>query len=322
MEKKKNAILQIRYDKLFHDLFNENDMSLLEWTASQILECDVSEVKGKVSVLNIRLPRTNEKERIKYVDLVVIYKNQKIIIELNNNYQGFYLRNVLYALNTLSNYYNLDKYNYYEKENFSKVILVNLNWYKTKSLSKKVPSKKIITYEYPIDDVLKEYYNLDYLVKITNINLDYYEKLSYDNLDNYDKLYKLLTVDSEDMLKKFSKYEELNYYSKKLYNLSNDNKYLEEIMSEEMERNLRNQEKYLAGLYEGKIEGKEEGKKEARVETEAEIAKVKDEAKQKIKKTQTLIVKNLLNKNMTDSEIIEITNLSKEELEKIKKELE
>ena len=112
-------------------------MSLLEWTASQILECDVSEVKGKVSVLNIRLPRTNEKERIKYVDLVVIYKNQKIIIELNNNYQGFYLRNVLYALNTLSNYYNLDKYNYYEKENFSKVILVNLNWYKTKSLSKK-----------------------------------------------------------------------------------------------------------------------------------------------------------------------------------------
>ena len=321
MENKKNVILQIRYDKLFHDLFNENDMSLLEWTASQILECDVSEVKGKVSVLNIRLPRTNEKERIKYVDLVVIYKMQKIIIELNNNYQGFYLRNVLYALNTLSNYYNLDKYNYYEKENFSKVILVNLNWYKTKSLSKKVPSKKIITYEYPIDDVLKEYYNLDYLVKITNINLDYYEKLSYDNLDNYDKLYKLLTVDSEDMLKKFSKYEELNYYSKKLYNLSNDNKYLEEIMSEEMERNLRNQEKYLAGLYDGKIEGKEEGKKEARVETEAEIAKVKDEAKQKIKKTQTLIVKNLLNKNMTDSEIIEITNISKEELEKIKTKL-
>ena len=300
MEKKKNAILQIRYDKLFHDLFNENDMSLLEWTASQILECDVSEVKGKVSVLNIRLPRTNKKERIKYVDLVVIYKMQKIIIELNNNYQGFYLRNVLYALNTLSNYYNLDKYNYYEKENFSKVILVNLNWYKTKSLSKKVPSKKIITYEYPIDDVLKEYYNLDYLVKITNINLDYYEKLSYDNLDNYDKLYKLLTVDSEDKLKKFSKYEELNYYSKKLYNLSNDNKYLEEIMSEEMERNLRNQEKYLAGLYEGKIEGKQEGKLE----------------------TQTLIVKNLLNNSISDDIILKTTNISNEELEKIKKELE
>ena len=127
MNKNKKRILQVRYDKLFHDLFNENDMNLLEWASSQILECDVKEIKGNVSVLNIRLPRINENERVKYVDLVVIYKNQKIIIELNNNYRGFYLRNVLYALNTLSNYYNLDKYNYYDKENFYKVILVNLN---------------------------------------------------------------------------------------------------------------------------------------------------------------------------------------------------
>ena len=101
MENKKNEILQVRSDILFHDLFNENDMSLLEWTSSQILECDVSKVKGKVRVINIRLPRTNEKERSKYVDLVVEYENQKIIIELNNNYDGFYLRNVLHALNGL-----------------------------------------------------------------------------------------------------------------------------------------------------------------------------------------------------------------------------
>ena len=85
-------------------------------------------------------------------------------------------------------------------------------------------------------------------------------------------------------------------------------------MSEEMERNLRNQEKYLAGLYEGKIEGKEEGKIEGKEEARVE-------AEQKIKESLTLIVKNLLNKNMTDSEIIEITNISKEELEKIKNKL-
>ena len=256
MENKKNEILQVRSDILFHDLFNENDMSLLEWTASQILECDVSKVKGKVRVINIRLPRTNKKERSKYVDLVVVYENQKIIIELNNNYRGFYLRNVLYALNTLSNYYNLDKYNYYDKENFYKVILVNLNWYKSKNFSKKIPLKKITTYDYPMDDILKKHYNVDYFIKIININLDYYEKLGYDNLDNYDKLYKLLTVDTEDKLKNFSKYEELNYYSKKLYNLSNDDKYLEEIMTEEMERNLRAQENYLAGLTDGELKGK------------------------------------------------------------------
>ncbi len=80
-------------------------------------------------------------------------------------------------------------------------------------------------------------------------------------------------------------------------------------MSEEIEENVRAHEKYLGGLF--------YGREEARAEAEAEIA----EAKQKLKETQTLIVKNLLNKNMSDSEIIEITNISIEGLEKIKKEL-
>ena len=233
MENKKNEILQVRSDILFHDLFNENDMSLLEWTASQILECDVSKVKGKVRVINIRLPRTNKKERSKYVDLIVEYENQKIIIELNNNYEGFYLRNVLYALNGLSNYYNIGKANYYDftSENIYKTILVNLNWYKYESISKKVPSKKVIFYEYPLDDVYKERYKMDYLMKIININLDYYAKLGYDNLENYDNLYKLLTITTEDELKNFSKYDELNFYSKKIHNLSKNDEYKEKIMS-------------------------------------------------------------------------------------------
>ena len=229
MENKKNEILQVRSDILFHDLFNENDMSLLEWTASQILECDVSKVKGKVKVVNIRLPRTNEKERSKYVDLVVEYENQKIIIELNNNYDGFYLRNVLYSLNGLSNYYNIDNATYYGfiPENIYKTILVNLNWYKYESISKKVSSKKVIFYEYPLDDIYKERYKMDYLMKIININLDYYAKLGYDNLENYDNLYKLLTITTEDELKKFSKYDELNFYSKKIHNLSKNDEYKE-----------------------------------------------------------------------------------------------
>ena len=296
-----NEILQVRNDILFHDLFNENDMNLLEWTASQILECDVSKIKGKVKVINIRLPRTNKKERSKYVDLVVEYENQKIIIELNNNYEGFYLRNVLYALNALSNYYNIDKAKYYEftTGNIYKTILVNLNWYRNEGISEKVPSKKIITYDYPLDDLYKERYKIDYLIKIININLDYYDKLGYDNLENYDNLYKLLTVDTEDELKRFSKYDELNFYSKKIHNLSKNDEYKEKIMSEEIEENVRAHEKYLAGLFQGMEEGETKGKLE----------------------TQTRIVRNLLNKNMTDLEIMEITNLNKEELEKIKKEL-
>ena len=62
-----------------------------------------------------------------------------------------------------------------------------------------------------------------------------------------------------------------------------------------MERNLRAQENYLAGLTDGELKGKIEN--------------------------QTLVVKNLLNKNMSDLEIMEIINLNQKELKNIKKEL-
>ena len=77
-------------------------------------------------------------------------------------------------------------------------------------------------------------------------------------------------------------------------------------MRAEAEEIMRNQEKYFAGFHEGEAKGE---------------AKAKAEAEQKLKETQTLIVKNLLNKNMTDLEIMEITNITKNELDNIKKEL-
>ena len=140
-------ILQVKNDKLFHDLFNEKDIKAVEWVASQILECDVKEIKGKVSVKNVRLTRTNPNERSKYVDLIVEYKNEKIVIELNNNYEGIYTRNLNYAFNTLLNFYNSNGCSYYTRDAIFKVILVNLNWYKNKSID--IPGKKIHTIPYP-----------------------------------------------------------------------------------------------------------------------------------------------------------------------------
>ena len=78
-------------------------------------------------------------------------------------------------------------------------------------------------------------------------------------------------------------------------------------MSEEMEENVIAYEKYLTGLFREKEEGMEEG-----IEKGIEKGKLE---------TQTLIVKNLLSKNMTDLEIMEIANISKEELDNIKNEL-
>ena len=126
-------------------------------------------------------------------------------------------------------------------------------------------------------------------------NLDYYEELSYDNVVLFDRFFKLLTVDSKEKLEQFKEFDELDAYSKNLEYFSNDKEYVEELMRAEAEEIMRNQEKYFAGFHEGEDKGKFE--------------------------TQTLIVKNLLNKNMTDLEIMEITNITKEELDNIKKEL-
>ena len=87
-------------------------------------------------------------------------------------------------------------------------------------------------------------------------------------------------------------------------------------MSEEIEENVRAHETYLGGLF--------YGREEARAEAEAEIAEAKaetDEAKQKLKETQKLIVKNLLENSVSDDIILKSTNISIEELDNIKKEI-
>ena len=300
----KTEILQVRNDILFHDLFNEKDIKAVEWVASQILECDVKELKGKVSVKNVRLTRTNKKERTKYVDLIVEYENKKIVIELNNNYEGIYTRNLNYAFNTLLNFYNNNGCSYYERDAIFKVILVNLNWYKNKNLE--IPGKKIHTIPYPDEKID------DNILTIININLDYYEELSYDNVVLFDRFFKLLTVDSKEKLEQFKEFDELDAYSKNLEYFSNDKEYVEELMRAEAEEIMRNQEKYFAGFHEGEAKGEAKAKA-----AEQKLA----EAKQELKETQTLIVKKLLNENMTDSEIMDITNISIEELDNIKKEL-
>ena len=70
-------------------------------------------------------------------------------------------------------------------------------------------------------------------------------------------------------------------------------------MREEVEEIMRNQEKYFAGFHDGEDKGRYDGKLE----------------------TQTLIIKNLLNNSVPDDIILKSTNISHEELEKIKKEL-
>ena len=166
-EVKDNKLLEIRIDRVFKDMFNESQMDTLEWTVMQILNARYEDIHGKVKVENACLVNTYPKERNKTVDLLVNYNGDKILIELNNNYCGNYMRNLLYAFNIVLNHYNAGTKPREIVNNRCKVILVNLNWYPKNYNYKKVVHKEEILIPYPEDNIK------DFVIKTININLDF-----------------------------------------------------------------------------------------------------------------------------------------------------
>ena len=243
---KENEILQVKSDRLFHDLFNSHEMKTIEWTVMQILGKPYEEIHGKVVVGNSRLTNMSQNDKQNFVDLVVNLNDKRIIIELNNNYNGSFLRNTLYAMNIINNSY-IDEEGYYEEK--IQGILVNLNWYKSKKRANY--SRKELIYEYPDDTKSK-----DYLLKIININLDYYAKKCYTEFEGVDKLSKLLTFENKEELKCFIKKENMldNYYEK-MDRLSHDKEYCKMVWDARIDEKLRNIDAYNNGKEEGIEEG-------------------------------------------------------------------
>ena len=239
-----NEILEIKGDRIFHDLWNEHEMDTIEWTAMQILECSYDEIHGKVKVGNIRIPNLSKEDKQKYVDLVVYYKDTITVIELNNNASTNYLRNVLYAMNQINNSY-IEGSKYSEKK--IRGILVNLNWFNNPK-EKTFKDKEEIIYGYPLIGQEKS----DYLLKIVNINLDYFSRICYDEIKKSDYLWKLFTINKKDELTKMINGEKLLLnYGKKIERLSQSKEYCRMIWDERIERNLRAQQEYFDGKQDG-----------------------------------------------------------------------
>ena len=258
-----NEILQIKDDRLFHDLFNAHETSTIEWIAKEILGCSIEEVHGKVFVSTTRLTRVRKEERSKYVDLLIEQANGEfILIELNNNYYGKPAKSIFYAVNILSSYYDRDVM---DKNKSKKVyvkpvrgILVNLNWSPPKAEARKKanPGKIITDWNYPSDST-HEYRG--YCLRILSINLDFYNDLGYDSIKKEDRLFKLLTVKNEKELNELTKdIKELDSYVSKLKDLSCSANYRGELMTERMMRNLNIQYEFSSGYSMGVDDNKRE----------------------------------------------------------------
>ena len=269
---KENEILEIKGDRIFHDLWNEHEMDTIEWTVMQILECRYSDIHGKVKVGNIRLTNLSKNDKQKYVDLIVYYKDTITIIELNNHANSNYLRNVLYTLNSINNSY-LESMNYYDKK--VQGILVNLNWF-DHNKERLLKGREEVIYEYPILGNNKP----EYLLKIINVNLDYFSKICYDETKKSDKLWKLFTIREKSELEKITIDEKLLLnYGEKLNRLSQDEEYCRMMWDERLDETFRKIEAYDAGKEEGIEEKKKEMiinmyKKSIPIETIASCAEI------------------------------------------------
>lgn len=190
-------IVPIKNNELFYLLLNKDNMNILEFFVMHIMNYSYQRVHGKVEIENTTLKEENH-------NLILKIENTTIIIYLNTNYDGNYMRNFLFACQREIDNYNVE--NIFTRDFYSvpKVILLNLDWYKNLEDSKKMKMKEVskISYADFIDD---------FIFQVININLNKFSKVSYNELKTEDCFYKLLTIDKKEELTEFiKKYNENN----------------------------------------------------------------------------------------------------------------
>ena len=253
-------ILQVKSDILFHDLINQDNINIIEWIVMNILNLSYDEVHNNCKVLDSRITRVFKKDRIKYVDLIIKYEEYEIILELNRNFTGNIIRNIIYGMTRIVSFYqkfkSKNKLEYKKKyyNDKKKIIVVNLNWEKVDIINKKL-----------IENI-EELHGLIWnkkssLFKVINISLDKYANMPYNEIKKRDRFYKLLTIDNNEELELILKDEPLiEEYVNKLKILSKDEKYKEEIMTESMDRYFMEMEAFDAGELQGIEKGIEKEK--------------------------------------------------------------
>ena len=242
-----NEILQVKSDILFHDLINQDNMNIIEWIVIKILNVNYEKVHGNCRVIDSRITRAYKKDRIKYVDLVIAYQDYEIILELNRNFVGNIIRNIIYGMTRLVTFFQ--KYDSKDQKEYKKhyykdkkrIILVNLNWE-----PESIIHKKLIKSVENLYGILWK--RKTTLFKVINIPLDKYANMPYNKVKKRDRFYKLLTINNPDELELMLKDEPLiSEYINKLKILCKDNKYKEENMTEAMDRYFMEMEAYEVG---------------------------------------------------------------------------
>ena len=294
-EIKEKTFYGFNYDKMFKAIFVGEDKKRTDLLCELLSECLETKVDRIIKFIPIEL-NARRKKRYKRVDLLLEAGKRKINLELNSTYnEEDKIRNMNYYFSFCSQYTIAGEK--YDIE--SEFIHISLNY----NVRKDTPLIKCYTiYDKSHDE------ELDSRFKYYEINVEKFAKLWYDNdIESVMKAPILTMIGIKDE-------EELEKYSKKMNNaiikesvdnlkrLNSDAAFVYGLTPEEDEMLVRNTRDELVrreALAEGKAKGKNEGLAEGKAEGKAEIAI------------------NLLKKSYPVDEIVEITGLTKEEIEKL-----
>ena len=275
-----------RNDRAFKEVFlNPNNSDLLKALLEFILKIKID----KLEIKKTELLSGNVNIKDKRVDAIVHTGNKKIEIEINSQYEKYLNpRNMAYICNTYQSHTLVGK----EYNQQTDIVQVNLTW----GLGKNNDEMKI----FKIMNEKGELYVKNFI--IYEINMDYYDKIWYSK--NEEEIKKnqymiMLDLDKKE-LKNMPKDKIVDKYITNVTIVNDDPEFQRYMSEEEDKKKIQN-----SLLSEAKEEGIEQGY----------TSGINDG----ISKEKVSIAKNMLNKNMSMEDISDITGLSIEEINKLRK---
>ncbi len=292
--KRENKVVPFLFDPIFKSVLKDDNMrGILSFLISEITGLDKTYVMENIDFKDNELKKYRYLQKGKVADLIVYIENNIInieanqvlnlgVIDKNNSYHYKLASEVIKnELNPFVIQINIDKKNGFD-ELVSKFQLRD-------ETGKYTIDNKFINYHINIDKVLKKVYNKD-------------------NITRLEKILLLMVIDDKKTLRKISKgYKELCYMVDKIEEMAlNDGIVGLYDKEKAMERvNAINKiEAINEGLAEGHAKGLAEGLAEGRAEG--------------LSKAKSNIAKKMLDENIPIELISKITELSKEEIEKLK----
>ena len=270
-----------KYDRAFKEVFGkEENKDILKKLLEEILQVEIE----RIEYLNLERNVDNVKVKRKHLDLYLETNIGKIQVEVNTTNSKYVKpRNMSYLCDIYSHHTLVGQ----EYDQDTLIIQININYGQ--------PDEKYIR-EYRLRDASGKEYIKNFI--IYEINMEKYMKLWYNKNEKElekSKYIVMLNLEKEELEKLSKKDKVVIKYMKELERVNENPKFREYMSAEEDNKKIENSLKR-----EWMEEGLKEGIKEGSYKRNIEIAKT------------------MLKDNMDIEIISKYTNLSKEELEKIK----